>query len=147
MRWPLDSEYLTVRVDGNRVLLGKPDRLDLFRIADGSLDPLSSYSTDLHVGDFETLDGFLFQLVSGDDGAAFQIVNMNVYDGGRPELIATVDATVDMIKAGHDLAVLFPNFKHQDIRTSGAVIRLRHGGSGPPLLLLHGNPENHCVRH
>src|SRR5262249_60336337 len=30
-----------------------------------------------------------------------------------------------------------------DVRTSGAIIRLRHGGSGPPLLLVHGNPENH----
>ena len=45
------------------------------------------------------------------------------------------------------IAALFPHFKHQDIRTSGAVIRLRHGGSGPPLLLLHGNPENHVSWH
>ena len=37
----------------------------------------------------------------------------------------------------------FPGFQHADIRTSGAVIRLRHGGSGPPLLLVHGNPQNH----
>jgi hypothetical protein len=42
-----------------------------------------------------------------------------------------------------DLAAHFPGFKHLDMRTSGAVIRLRHGGSGPPLLLVHGNPENH----
>jgi haloacetate dehalogenase len=26
-------------------------------------------------------------------------------------------------------------------------IRLRHGGSGPPLLLLHGNPQSHCMWH
>ena len=45
------------------------------------------------------------------------------------------------------IASLFPGFKHQDIRTSGAVIRLRHGGAGPPLLLLHGNPENHVSWH
>ena len=45
------------------------------------------------------------------------------------------------------IADLFPDFKHQDIRTSGAVIRLRHGGSGPPLLLIHGNPENHVSWH
>jgi len=42
-----------------------------------------------------------------------------------------------------DMAAHFPGFKHLDMRTSGAVIRLRHGGSGPPLLLVHGNPENH----
>ncbi len=35
-----------------------------------------------------------------------------------------------------EVAALFPGFHHLDIRTSGAVIRLRHGGSGPPLLLL-----------
>ncbi|MSP02664.1 MAG: alpha/beta hydrolase [Acetobacteraceae bacterium] len=41
------------------------------------------------------------------------------------------------------MAAHFPGFQHLDLKTSGAVIRLRHGGSGPPLLLLHGNPENH----
>src|SRR5712691_2894828 len=42
-----------------------------------------------------------------------------------------------------EVAALFPGFKHLDMRTKGAVIRVRHGGSGPPLLLLHGNPLNH----
>jgi haloacetate dehalogenase len=46
-----------------------------------------------------------------------------------------------------EVAGLFPGFQHLDMRTSGAVIRLRHGGSGPPLLLLHGNPENHVAWH
>jgi len=46
-----------------------------------------------------------------------------------------------------EIAALFPGFAHLDMRTSGAVIRLRHGGSGPPLLLLHGNPENHVCWH
>src|SRR6516162_9367503 len=42
-----------------------------------------------------------------------------------------------------EMAAHFPSFQHLDMRTSGAIMRLRHGGSGPPLLLLHGNPENH----
>ena len=42
-----------------------------------------------------------------------------------------------------EVAAHFPGFEHADVRTSGAVIRLRHGGSGPPLLLVHGNPQNH----
>ena len=46
-----------------------------------------------------------------------------------------------------EVAALFPGFRHLDMRTSGAVIRLRHGGSGPPLLLLHGNPQNHVAWH
>jgi len=41
------------------------------------------------------------------------------------------------------VAAHFPGFQHLDMRTSGATIRLRHGGSGPPLLLVHGNPQNH----
>jgi haloacetate dehalogenase len=45
------------------------------------------------------------------------------------------------------VAALFPSFRHLDMRTAGAVIRLRHGGSGPPLLLLHGNPQNHVCWH
>ena len=46
-----------------------------------------------------------------------------------------------------EVAALFPGFRHMNIKTSGATIRLRHGGSGPPLLLLHGNPENHVAWH
>src|SRR5947209_8591415 len=44
-----------------------------------------------------------------------------------------------------EVAALFPGFRHLDLRTKGADIRLRHGGSGPPLLLLHGNSQNHAT--
>ena len=45
------------------------------------------------------------------------------------------------------VASWFPGFQHVNVMTSGAMIRLRHGGSGPPLLLLHGNPQNHVAWH
>jgi haloacetate dehalogenase len=46
-----------------------------------------------------------------------------------------------------EVAALFPGFRHLDMGTKGAVIRLRHGGSGPPLLLLHGNSQTHATWH
>src|ERR1700692_5076115 len=42
---------------------------------------------------------------------------------------------------------IMPGFTLTAIETSGARIRLRHGGSGPPLLLLHGNPLTHVAWH
>ena len=70
-------------------------------------------------------------------------------DAGREMAVATAaDYTRDPVRWGSPAAAaLFPGFKHLDMRTSGAVIRLRHGGSGPPLLLLHGNPQNHVCWH
>ena len=42
---------------------------------------------------------------------------------------------------------MFEGFTHTQIDTSGARINLRYGGSGPPLLLLHGNPLTHVMWH
>src|SRR5579859_2421284 len=42
---------------------------------------------------------------------------------------------------------MFEGFTLTHIDTSGARINLRHGGSGPPLLLLHGNPLTHVMWH
>ena len=42
---------------------------------------------------------------------------------------------------------LFPSFKPHRIRTSGAEIHCVVGGSGPPLLLLHGYPQTHAMWH
>lgn len=40
---------------------------------------------------------------------------------------------------------MFENFALEMIETDGGPIRLRHGGSGPPLLLIHGHPRSHMT--
>jgi haloacetate dehalogenase len=43
---------------------------------------------------------------------------------------------------------MFEGFERTEIATrGGARIHLRHAGSGPPLLLLHGNPQTHASWH
>lgn len=42
---------------------------------------------------------------------------------------------------------LFPGFDTHLIDTAGATIHARCGGSGPPLLLLHGYPQTHVMWH
>jgi haloacetate dehalogenase len=43
------------------------------------------------------------------------------------------------------MADFFPDFEQRRIKTSGAEINLVTGGSGPPLLLLHGYPQTHVM--
>jgi haloacetate dehalogenase len=43
--------------------------------------------------------------------------------------------------------MLFPGFTLEDVAVADGPIRLRRGGSGPPLLLLHGNPQTHAMWH
>jgi haloacetate dehalogenase len=43
------------------------------------------------------------------------------------------------------MADFYPGFERRRITTSGADINLVTGGSGPPLLLLHGYPETHAM--
>jgi haloacetate dehalogenase len=43
------------------------------------------------------------------------------------------------------MADFFPGFERRQVATSGALINLVTGGSGPPLLLLHGYPETHVM--
>ena len=42
---------------------------------------------------------------------------------------------------------LFPGFTQKRIKTSGATINLTIGGSGSPVLLLHGYPQTHVMWH
>jgi haloacetate dehalogenase len=43
------------------------------------------------------------------------------------------------------MADFFPGFEQRRVQTSGAEINLVIGGSGPPLLLLHGYPETQIM--
>src|SRR5262245_34791015 len=66
----------------------------------------------------------------------------------RSDALSTADYVHDPNRWGRpEVAAMFPGFQHLDMKTSGATIRVRHGGSGPPLLLLHGNPESHACWH
>lgn len=42
---------------------------------------------------------------------------------------------------------MFEGFGKRRIETSGAAVNLVTGGSGPPLLLLHGYPQSHVMWH
>lgn len=42
---------------------------------------------------------------------------------------------------------LFPGFETIDIKMPDATIHARVGGSGPPVLLLHGYPQTHAMWH
>src|SRR5215216_390603 len=42
---------------------------------------------------------------------------------------------------------MFEGFRLERVDVGDAVLRVRHGGSGPPLLLLHGHPRTHATWH
>ena len=42
---------------------------------------------------------------------------------------------------------LIKGFEQRDVEANGTVIRVALGGSGPPLLLLHGHPQTHVTWH
>jgi haloacetate dehalogenase len=43
--------------------------------------------------------------------------------------------------------MLFPKFQLEYVDVGEGSLRVRRGGSGPPLLLLHGNPQTHAMWH
>ena len=67
----------------------------------------------------------------------------------RTFLETTVGATAALAanSTGAQPASLFSGFSQQRIRTSGAEIYTLRGGSGPPLLLIHGYPQTHVEWH
>ena len=44
-------------------------------------------------------------------------------------------------------ASFFPGFDLRHVDVSDGALRVRIGGEGPPLLLLHGNPQTHAMWH
>lgn len=42
---------------------------------------------------------------------------------------------------------MFNGFTLKMVDTGEATLRVRHGGSGPPVLLLHGHPQTHAMWH
>ncbi len=42
---------------------------------------------------------------------------------------------------------LLPGFEYQRVDVAGVTVNCAIGGSGPPVLLLHGYPENHLMWH
>lgn len=47
----------------------------------------------------------------------------------------------------NELPDLYPGFKTKIIEANGNSLYCRIGGSGPPLLLLHGYPQSHIIWH
>jgi len=43
--------------------------------------------------------------------------------------------------------LFFDGFGLEHVAVAAGTLRLRRGGSGPPLLLLHGNPQTHAMWH
>ena len=43
--------------------------------------------------------------------------------------------------------MFFEGFELAHIPVQDGTLRVRHGGSGPPVLLLHGNPQTHAMWH
>jgi haloacetate dehalogenase len=43
--------------------------------------------------------------------------------------------------------LFFEGFQLEQVGVRAGELRLRRGGSGPPLLLLHGNPQTHAMWH
>src|SRR5579884_4511715 len=43
--------------------------------------------------------------------------------------------------------MFFPGFELDGIDVGEVTLRVRHGGSGPPVVLLHGHPRTHVTWH
>src|SRR5690349_14091863 len=51
------------------------------------------------------------------------------------------------VRRSYNGSMLFEGFTLSTIDLGAVTVRVRHGGSGPPLLLLHGHPQTHMMWH
>lgn len=58
-----------------------------------------------------------------------------------------VIALVEISRAARIVTSMFDGFQLEMIELPEATLRVRHGGSGSPLLLLHGHPRTHATWH
>lgn len=68
----------------------------------------------------------------------------------RRDFLKTTIAASAVLASGEQASAqpaLFPGFEARKIQTSGATINVLRGGSGPPLLLIHGYPQTHVEWH
>src|SRR5215467_1026320 len=114
----------------------------------------SMAGVDLVTVNYRGIGPALLDLISGRVEVIFASIASTIEyirSGKLRPLAVTTAQRIDLLPdvpsptrwGSAEMAAHFPGFHHIDMRTSGAIIRLRHGGSGPPLLLVHGNPENH----
>lgn len=55
--------------------------------------------------------------------------------------------TGELTRVAASVAVVFDGFALHRVDVGEAVLRVRHGGSGSPVLLLHGHPRTHATWH
>jgi haloacetate dehalogenase len=65
----------------------------------------------------------------------------------RRDFLKTSLAASVALAGKAQVSTLFPGFESRKVQTSGATIHTLRGGSGPPLLLLHGYPQTHAEWH
>src|SRR5581483_2194991 len=61
-----------------------------------------------------------------------------------PSIAGTLIRAAGAVQGGSS-TMAFEGFQLSQIDVGEASLRVRHGGSGPPLLLLHGHPETHMM--
>jgi len=83
------------------------------------------------------LQGSLGALAAGQGASLLAASAPQAGQAGRPQ----------QAQSGAPRGNFFPGFRTVDIKTSGATIHAVVGGSGPPVILLHGYPQTHVMWH
>jgi haloacetate dehalogenase len=122
----------------------------------GNVDDLARVSPKIIPGGMErSLDrafaGRRRVLIGGGLAAAAMMLGVGVRAESSEIPADYVEAVNSSNRAADPAAFadrhFFPGFKQSFVKTGGAVINTLVGGSGPPLLLLHGHPETHVAWH